>query len=231
MPGEEGYPAYLSSRFAEFYERAGIVKVLGSGDRIGSITAIGAVSPPGGDLSEPVVQATLRIVKLFWGLSSSLAYKRHLPAIDWLISYSLYADKMADWYEENISPDFLALRTQAMKILQEDASLEEIVRLVGIDSLADKEKLVMETAKSIREDFLIQNAFNEHDTYTSLNKQFKILKVILDYHKTADKAISDGADFSSTHKPHIKVKISRLKLLPENELQKIDELSTELQRN
>lgn len=231
MPGEEGYPAYLSSRFADFYERAGIVRTLGSESRTGSITAIGAVSPPGGDLSEPVAQATLRIVKVFWGLSSALAYKRHLPAIDWLISYSLYADKMSDWYNENVSPDFLPFRTQIMKILQEDASLEEIVRLIGIDSLADKDKLIMETAKSIREDFLIQNAFNENDTYSSMTKQYKIIKVILDYHNAADKAISEGAEFQSTVKPLIKEKIARFKYLPENELDKIDELSLELHRD
>jgi len=217
MPGEEGYPAYLASRFAEFYERAGTVKTLGGTDRLGSITAIGAVSPPGGDLSEPVSQATLRTVKVFWGLSSALAYKRHLPAVDWLVSYSLYADKMTEWYNENISPEFLPLRTQAMKLLQEDAGLEEIVRLIGIDSLADKDKLIMDTAKSIREDFLIQNAFSDADTYTSPVKQFKILKAILDYHNESNAAIAGGAEYYSTIKPQVKETISRMKYLPEDE--------------
>lgn len=229
MPGEEGYPAYLASRFAEFYERAGLVEVLGSEERFGSITAIGAVSPPGGDLSEPVSQATLRIVKVFWGLSSALAYKRHLPAVDWLISYSLYAENMENWYSENVSPTFLPLRAQAMKILQEDAALEEIARLVGIDSLAARDRLIMETAKSIREDFLVQNAFSEIDTYTSMAKQFKMLKIILDYHNSAEKAIKDGADFYSLLRPQIREKIARFKYLPENELNKIDELSLDIQ--
>lgn len=165
MPGEEGYPAYLSSRLAEFYERAGIVKVLGSGEQTGSITAIGAVSPPGGDLSEPVSQATLRIVKVFWGLSAQLAYRRHFPAVDWLQSYSLYADKLQKWYADNIGQEWNALRQKAMAILQEEAVLEEIVRLVGMDALSPKDRLTMETAKAIREDYLHQNAFHEIDTY------------------------------------------------------------------
>ncbi|KAI4454061.1 v-type proton atpase catalytic subunit a [Holotrichia oblita] len=228
MPGEEGYPAYLASRLAEFYERAGVVEVLGSNKQTGSITAIGAVSPPGGDLSEPVSQGTLRIVKVFWGLSASLAYKRHLPAIDWLISYSLYADKMSDWYSENISPEFLNLRGTAIKILQEDASLEEIARLVGIDSLSDKEKLTMETARSIREDFLQQNAFNEIDTFSSLKKQYKILKIILGYHNSASAALDKGGDFYDLLVPAIKEKIARFKLLPEDDLEVIDKLMLEI---
>jgi len=227
MPGEEGYPAYLSSRLAEFYERAGIVQTLGN-KRIGSITAIGAVSPPGGDLSEPVAQATLRIVKVFWGLSAALAYKRHLPAVDWLISYSLYAEKMSDWYNENLSPDFLRLRGTAIKLLQEDASLEEIARLVGVDSLSDKEKLTMETARSIREDFLQQNAFNENDTYSSMKKQYKILKIILGYHSAAGVALDKGVDFYDLAKPAIKEKIARLKFLPEDNLDAIDKLAQEI---
>lgn len=227
MPGEEGYPAYLSSRLAEFYERAGIVKVLGS-EQTGSITAIGAVSPPGGDLSEPVAQATLRIVKVFWGLSSALAYKRHLPAIDWLVSYSLYADKMSDWYSENIASDFLRLRSTAIRLLQEDASLEEIARLVGIDSLSDKEKLIMETARSIREDFLQQNAFNENDTYSSLKKQYKLLKVILGYHASASAALDNDGDFYDLLKPAIKEKIARFKYLPETDLEAIDKHMLEI---
>lgn len=227
MPGEEGYPAYLSSRLAEFYERAGIVQVLGS-KQIGSITAIGAVSPPGGDLSEPVAQATLRIVKVFWGLSAALAYKRHLPAIDWLISYSLYAEKMSDWYNENLSPDFLRLRSAAIRLLQEDASLEEIARLVGIDSLSDKEKLIMETARSIREDFLQQNAFNDNDTFSSLKKQYKILKIILEYHSASSAALDNGMDFYGLLKPAVKEKMARLKYLPETDLEVIDKLALEI---
>ena len=166
MPGEEGYPAYLGSRLAEFYERAGIVKLLGSDDRTGSVTAIGAVSPPGGDMSEPVSQATLRIVKVFWGLSASLAYKRHFPAIDWLTSYSLYSDRLAGWYADNVAPDYNTYRAAAMRVLQEEAQLDEIVRLVGVDALSPRDRLTMEAAKSIREDYLHQNAFHETDTYT-----------------------------------------------------------------
>lgn len=173
MPGEEGYPAYLSSRLAEFYERAGIVKVLGNEDTVGSITAIGAVSPPGGDLSEPVSQATLRIVKVFWGLSASLAYKRHFPAIDWIQSYSLYADRLADWYTDNMGEEWNVMRQEFMSILQDEARLDEIVRLVGMDALGAKDRWTMETAKSIREDYLHQNAFHEVDTYASLKNKPK----------------------------------------------------------
>ncbi len=161
MPGEEGYPAYLSARLAEFYERAGVVKLLGSGDRTGSITAIGAVSPPGGDMSEPVSQATLRIVKVFWGLSSSLAYRRHFPAIDWLVSYSLYSDRLQEWYDDKVDPAWTDYRRAAMKILQEEARLDEIVRLVGMDALSPHDRMTMECAKSVREDYLHQNAFHE----------------------------------------------------------------------
>ncbi|MDE6967295.1 MAG: V-type ATP synthase subunit A, partial [Clostridia bacterium] len=164
MPGEEGYPAYLSSRLAEYYERAGIVQTLGKEEKIGSITAISAVSPPGGDLSEPVSQATLRIVKVFWGLSASLAYRRHFPAIDWLTSYSLYDDKLSDWYKQNVDENWMVYRARAMKLLQEEANLDEIVRLVGVDALSPKDRMIMETAKSIREDYLHQDAFHEVDT-------------------------------------------------------------------
>ncbi|MBR2384124.1 MAG: V-type ATP synthase subunit A, partial [Clostridia bacterium] len=196
MPGEEGYPAYLSSRLAEFYERAGIVNTICSGNRVGSITAIGAVSPQGGDLSEPVSQATLRIVKVFWGLSSMLAYKRHFPAIDWMISYSLYADKLEDWYNDNIATDFVKLRKFAASVLQEEAELDEIVRLVGADALSYKDRLTMETAKSIREDYLHQNAFHEVDTFTSLTKQYKILKLIYDFHRLGNNALENGVDYN-----------------------------------
>ncbi|KAI4453934.1 v-type proton atpase catalytic subunit a [Holotrichia oblita] len=230
MPGEEGYPAYLSSRLADFYERAGIVKTLGSDERIGSITAIGAVSPPGGDLSEPVAQATLRIVKVFWGLSSALAYKRHFPAIDWLISYSLYADSMSDWYDANIAPAFLKYRTQAMRILQENANLEEIVRIIGIDSLSDKDRLLMETAKSIREDYLHQNAYHEVDTFTSSKKQFKMLKTIIDLHNLGNDALDNGTDLENILNYKMREHVGRMKYIKETEIDKIDELARRLQR-
>ncbi|MDY6024043.1 MAG: V-type ATP synthase subunit A [Candidatus Borkfalkiaceae bacterium] len=228
MPGEEGYPAYLSSRLAEFYERAGVVKVLGSKDKKGSITAIGAVSPQGGDLSEPVSQATLRIVKVFWGLSSSLAYKRHFPAIDWLISYSLYADKLTEWYNENISADFIRLRAFAMTILQEESELDEIVRLVGADALSYKDRLTMEVAKSIREDFLHQNAFHEVDTYASLEKQYKMLKLLFDFYRLSDDALKKDAEYSDIVKLPVREKIGRAKYIPESEISQLDEIDNEI---
>ena len=231
MPGEEGYPAYLSSRLSDFYERAGIVKILGSNGRTGSITAIGAVSPPGGDLSEPVSQATLRIVKVYWGLSSSLAYKRHFPAIDWLISYSLYADKLTAWYNNKISPQFLKYRGEAIRLLQEDANLEEIARLVGYDSLSDQDKLIMQTAKSLREDYLHQNAFHEVDTYASLNKQYKMLKTIIDYYNIGKAALEDGAELETILKPIIRENIGRMKYFKEEEIEQIDELARAIARD
>lgn len=228
MPGDEGYPAYLSSRLAEFYERAGIVKVLGSADKTGSVTAIGAVSPPGGDLSEPVSQATLRIVKVFWGLSSSLAYKRHFPAIDWLVSYSLYADKMAEWYKENVASDFPELRTFTMKILQEEASLDEIVRLVGMDSLSYRDRITMETAKMIREDYLHQNAFHETDTYTTLNKQYKMIKLINAFYVYANRAVDEYAELDEILSVPAVEKIGRAKYVEEQDVASLDETLTEL---
>ncbi len=223
MPGDEGYPAYLASRLAEFYERAGIVKVLGSQDITGSVTAIGAVSPPGGDLSEPVSQATLRIVKVFWGLSASLAYKRHFPAIDWLTSYSLYADRMAEWFKDNVAPDFTDLRAFIAEILQEEASLDEIVRLVGMDALSYKDRVTMETAKIIREDYLHQNAFHETDTYTSLLKQYKMLKLIRAYYDGANAAIDGYADLNDVLSIPAKDKIGRAKYVEEKNLSELDE--------
>ena len=228
MPGEEGYPAYLSSRLAEFYERAGIVNALCSGERVGSVSAIGAVSPQGGDLSEPVSQATLRIVKVFWGLSSSLAYRRHFPAIDWLISYSLYADKLSDWYNQNVSEDFTRMRDFAMTVLQEESELEEIVRLVGADALSFKDRLTMETAKSIREDYLHQNAFHEVDTFTSLKKQYKILKLIYDFHRLSNDALNKGAEFNDIVNLPVKEKIGRAKYIPEDETDKLDVINGEI---
>ncbi len=224
MPGDEGYPAYLSSRLAEFYERAGIVKLLSSKDRIGSVTAIGAVSPPGGDLSEPVSQATLRIVKVFWGLSASLAYKRHFPAIDWLISYSLYADKMKDWYDESVGADFLKYRQFVMTILQEEAELDEIVRLVGMDALSSKDRLTMETAKIVREDYLHQNAFHDVDTFTSMKKQFLMLKLIYEFNRLAGEAIANYADLDDILACSCKEKIGRAKYIEEENLADFDEI-------
>ena len=228
MPGDEGYPAYLASRLAEFYERAGIVKVLGKEDKCGSVTAIGAVSPPGGDLSEPVAQATLRIVKVFWGLSASLAYKRHFPAIDWLISYSLYADKMKEWYDTAVGKDFYRYRTEVMKILQEEAALDEIVRLVGMDALSAKDRLTMETAKMIREDFLHQNAFHEVDTYTSLKKQLAMLKLICGFQEAAGEAVAQYVDLNDILAASFKEKIGRAKYVPEENIGQLEEIYTEM---
>ncbi len=228
MPGEEGYPAYLSSRLAEFYERAGVVNVACSSDRVGSITAIGAVSPQGGDLSEPVSQATLRIVKVFWSLSASLAYKRHFPAIDWIMSYSLYADRLGDWYNENVSADFIKLRSFAMNVLQEESALEEIVRLVGADALSEEDRLTLETAKSIREDYLHQNAFHEVDTYTSLEKQYKILKLIYDFHRLAFDALKKDVEYSDIINLEVREKIGRAKYIPESEIFKLDSIDGEI---
>lgn len=229
MPGDEGYPAYLASRLAEFYERAGIVKLLGSEERVGSVTAIGAVSPPGGDLSEPVAQATLRIVKVFWGLSASLAYKRHFPAIDWLISYSLYADKMKEWYDEQVGTEFLKYRQFVMTILQEEAELDEIVRLVGMDALSSKDRLTMETAKIIREDYLHQNAFHEVDTFTSMQKQFLMLKLIYEFNRLAGEAIASYADLRDILNCSCKEKIGRAKYIEEENLAQFDEIFKTMQ--
>lgn len=228
MPGDEGYPAYLSSRLAEFYERAGIVKVLGSGNKVGAITAIGAVSPAGGDISEPVAQATLRIVKVFWGLSASLAYKRHFPAIDWLTSYSLYADRMGEWYRESVASDYPELRAFAMAILQEEAELEEIVRLVGMESLSYRDRITMETAKMIREDYLHQNAFHETDTYTSLDKQYKMMKLIHAFYLYANEAIDSFAELSEVLSVPSIERIGRAKYVEEKDVHLLDEAQSSL---
>ena len=228
MPGDEGYPAYLASRLAEFYERAGIVKTLGRDGRSGSVTAIGAVSPPGGDLSEPVSQATLRIVKVFWGLSASLAYKRHFPAIDWLVSYSLYAGKMKEWYDEEVGRDFLKYRQFVMTTLQEEAALDEIVRLVGMDALSARDRLTMETAKMIREDYLHQNAFHEVDTFTSMKKQLLMLRLIYEYNRLAGEAVDAYADFSDILACPCREKIGRAKYIPEEELASFDGIFSEM---
>lgn len=228
MPGEEGYPAYLSSRLAEFYERAGIVKVLGNDDTVGSITAIGAVSPPGGDLSEPVSQATLRIVKVFWGLSASLAYKRHFPAIDWIQSYSLYADRLADWYTDNMGEEWNVMRQEFMSILQDEARLDEIVRLVGMDALGAKDRWTMETAKSIREDYLHQNAFHEVDTYASLKKQAEMMRLILENYKLGLEALEKGVDIEDMLAIPVKEQIGRSKYIPETEINKFNDIEKDL---
>ena len=228
MPGEEGYPAYLSSRLAEFYERAGIVKVLGQENTVGSITAIGAVSPPGGDLSEPVSQATLRIVKVFWGLSASLAYKRHFPAVDWLTSYSLYAERLGDWYTDNVDEEWMKLRAKCMRILQEEAQLDEIVRLVGMDALSPENRLTMETAKSIREDYLHQNAFHEVDTFSSLRKQEYMLRLILTFDELAKDALTKNVDIEDVLELGVREQIGRAKYIPESEMNKFDEILAEI---
>lgn len=219
MPGEEGYPAYLASRLAEFYERAGIVKCLGNDDRLGAISAIGAVSPPGGDTSEPVSQATLRIVQVFWSLSSSLAYARHFPAIDWLRSYSLYEDALRDSFDSK-QTTWSDQVIETKQILQEEAELDEIVRLVGVDSLDFKDRLTLECARSIREDFLHQNAFHEVDTYTSLDKQYYMLKVILDWYHKAQAALKENASFSEMITLPVLEKIGRFKYVKEKDVLK-----------
>ena len=228
MPGEEGYPAYLSSRLASYYERAGVVNTLGTDNRRGSVTAISAVSPPGGDLSEPVSQATLRIVKVFWGLSSSLAYKRHFPAIDWIASYSLYGDRMTEWYNDNVNSRWVEQRNRAMAILQEESGLNEIVRLVGMDALSPEDRLTMETAKSIREDYLHQDAFNDVDTYASLQKQFAMLKLILDCHTLCRDALDKGADLDDLLAINSRELIGRCKYIPENEKGRFEEIGRQM---
>jgi V/A-type H+-transporting ATPase subunit A len=229
MPGDEGYPAYLGSRLAEFYERAGKVVCLGGDNREGALTAIGAVSPPGGDLSEPVTQGTLRIVKVFWGLDAQLAYKRHFPAINWLSSYSLYLEKVGRWMNENVAEDWVFLRTKAMSLLQEEASLDEIVRLVGIDALSEKDRLKLEVAKSIREDYLMQNAFHEIDTYASLAKQYKMLKLILAFGDEAEKALKAGVYLKEIiDMGDIRDRIARAKYIAEEDIDNIDKIAVDL---
>ncbi len=229
MPGDEGYPAYLASRAAAFYERAGKVICNGSDDREGAITVIGAVSPPGGDISEPVSQATLRIVKVFWGLDHALSYKRHFPAINWLNSYTLYQTKMDHWMAENIDPEFAKNRAKAMTLLQEEAQLQEIVRLVGRDSLSYEDQLKLEATKSIREDYLQQNAFHEIDTFCSLQKQNKMLKLILKFYDLGVKAIEKGVYLKSIEKMPVREKIARSKYIEEAHLEQIDEIAQQLE--
>ena len=227
MPGDEGYPAYLSSRIAEFYERAGLVECLGNGEE-GALTVIGAVSPPGGDISEPVSQSTLRIAKVFWGLDYALSYRRHFPAINWLNSYSLYQTKMDRYKEEEVDKDFPKLRIESMALLQEEAKLQEIVRLVGRDSLSEYDQLKLEITKSLREDFLQQNAFHEVDTYCSLPKQFKMLKLILSFYDEAQRGIKEGVYLDEILALPAREKITRAKNISEKELDSFDKIEEEI---
>ena len=233
MPGEEGYPAYLGSRLAQFYERAGHVISLGQDEREGALSVIGAVSPPGGDISEPVSQATLRIVKVFWGLDSALAYKRHFPAINWLTSYSLYVDNMADWFNNEVASDWMEGRQKMMSLLQEEAELDEIVKMVGMDALSPTDRLKMEAARSIREDFLHQNSFHEIDTYTSLRKQYLMMKLVLAFYEEASEALGQGASMQILINMEVRERIGRYKYTLdadiETEYEKIlNELHTEI---
>ena len=214
MPGEEGYPAYLTSRLAQFYERAGKVVCLGDDGRIGTLSAIGAVSPQGGDISEPVTQATLRIVKVFWGLDSALAYKRHFPAINWLNSYSLYRDRLSDWFSENVSARWMELTGKCLKILQQEAELNEIVQLVGMDALSGEDRLTLEIARSVREDFLQQFAFDDVDGYTQLDKQYEMLTLVFDFEAKAAAAVAAGADIEEVSNLPVREQIGRFKAVP-----------------
>ena len=229
MPGEEGYPAYLSSRLAEFYERAGSVVTLGTEGRTGAVTAIGAVSPPGGDISEPVSQATLRTVKVFWGLSSKLAYARHFPAIDWLTSYSLYLDRLEPWFNKEVDPDWTAMVQKVMNMLQEESELEEIVRLVGIDALSYKDRLTLEATRSIREDYLHQNAFHEVDAYTSPAKQAMLLRLIIGYYEKSLDALSKDASFNKLAALPVREDIGRFKYTEEDKCaERYEEITAKL---
>jgi V/A-type H+-transporting ATPase subunit A len=219
MPGEEGYPAYLGSRLAQFYERAGRVITLGSEKREGALSVVGAVSPAGGDLSEPVTQATLRIVKVFWSLDAQLAYERHFPAINWLTSYSLYQDSLADWFDEHAGKDWMKKRAQVMRILHDESELKEMVQLVGEDALSALDRLKMETARSIREDYLHQNAFHETDTYTSLNKQYHMMGLILDLHDACSSALMKGADITKLVALPVREQIGRYKYIEEKDVE------------
>ena len=229
MPGDEGYPAYLGSRAADFYERSGKVICLGKDGREGALTVIGAVSPPGGDISEPVSQATLRIVKVFWGLDANLAYRRHFPAINWLNSYSLYQTKVDSWMDVNVGPEFSQNRKRAMALLQEESSLQEIVRLVGRDTLSEKDQLKLEVAKSIREDYLQQNAFMESDTYTSLTKQDKMLQLVLKFYDEGQRGLESGAYLKEISEMPVREKIARAKYMPESDLDKMNDILNEIE--
>ncbi|MBO0888078.1 V-type ATP synthase subunit A, partial [Candidatus Bathyarchaeota archaeon] len=214
MPGEEGYPAYLASRLAEFYERSGRVEVLGTDTRVGSISIVGAVSPPGGDFSEPVTQNTLRIAKVFWSLDTDLASRRHFPAINWLTSYSLYLDSLDEWYRKNIAPEWTGMRKEAMNILQRDDELREIVMLVGPDALSESQRVTLEIARMIKEDFLMQHAYNPADTYCDKGKIYQMMKLILDYHKIMQKAVDENIPLQKVLELPVKTEIDRMRLTP-----------------
>ncbi len=231
MPGEEGYPAYLSSRLSEYYERAGKVVCLGSDERTGSLTVIGAVSPPGGDLSEPVTQGTLRIVKVFWGLDAQLAYRRHFPAINWLNSYSLYNERINNWMNENVNSDWKDMVVKTMTLLQEESELQEIVRLVGYDALSESDQLKLEVSKSIREDYLQQNAFHEIDSYSSLNKQCKMLDLILFFGEEARKALDKGVYLKNILALEVRDKIARSKYLSEETINSVSEIKAQIKKD
>jgi V/A-type H+-transporting ATPase subunit A len=229
MPGEEGYPAYLGSRLAQFYERAGRVKTAGGEDREGSLSVIGAVSPPGGDISEPVSQATLRIVKVFWSLDSALAYARHFPAINWLTSYSLYADSLGKWFNENVHPDWMEMRARILRLLHDESELDEIVKLVGMDALSAPDRLKLEAARSIREDFLQQNAFNDTDTYTPLEKQYMIMKLVLRFYDDTLEALKQGASVNGLVSLPVREQIGRFKYISADKAAaEFDQITTEL---
>ena len=231
MPGEEGYPAYLGSRLAQFYERAGRVIACGSDGREGALSVIGAVSPPGGDISEPVSQATLRIVKVFWRLDSQLAYKRHFPAINWLSSYSLYEDTLAKWYDAHVSPDWMKLRARMLSLLQDEATLDEIVKLVGMDALSAPDRLKMETARSIREDYLQQDAFNDVDAYAPLEKQLRMMRLVLAYYDEATAALADGRDIDALVALPVRERIGRFKYTPVEEMAAVyDDILAQIQK-
>ena len=228
MPGEEGFPAYLGTRISSFYERSGKIKCLGSDDKEATLSIVGAVSPPGGDLSEPVTQNTLRTVQVFWSLQDKLAYKRHFPAIDWLTSYSLYLSGLTEYYDKKIGEEYMELRNKSMALLQEEAELEEIVRLVGVDALSTHEKLVLETARSIREDFLLQDAFDITDSYSSTKKQFLILKLIIVFHENSEKVVEMGVTIEKLNALPIKAKIIRAKFIEEKNLKVFGEIEKEI---
>jgi V/A-type H+-transporting ATPase subunit A len=231
MPGEEGYPAYLGRRLAEFYERGGKAVVISPEERVGSLTLVGAVSPPGGDFSEPVSQNTLRVTRVFWALDASLASRRHFPSINWLTSYSLYADNMGEWYKNNVGNDWVALRKEALEILQRESELQEIVQLVGYDALPEPEKGVLDTARSIREDYLQQSAYDEVDTYTSIKKQYQLLRTILEFGRKEGDAIKKGATSSKIGALESRKMISRIKWTKEDQVDKlVDDTFTTMQK-
>jgi V/A-type H+-transporting ATPase subunit A len=230
MPGEEGYPAYLPARAAQFYERAGRVVCAGSGRRVGALSAVGAVSPPGGDLSDPVVQATLKVVKVFWSLEDWLAYERHFPAINWLTSYSLYHDSLEGYFRTEVSEDWETMRADAMKVLQQEAELKEIARLVGVDALSNRDRLVLGVAKAIREDFLHQNAFDDVDTYTSFPKQYRMLRNIMSVNSLAQDALAQGVQTEEIMGLPVQEEIARSRYIPEAELDELDEIGGRIEK-